>query len=47
MRTTLQDKVQEYTNIYEQLYKSLKWKVSDTKTLMIVASMYVVNQKGV
>lgn len=45
MRTTLQNKVQEYTNIYEQLYKSLKWKVSDTKTLMIVASMYVVNQK--
>ncbi|MCM3601165.1 DUF4003 domain-containing protein [Robertmurraya korlensis] len=45
MRNTLQDKVNEYANIYEQLYKSLKWKVSDTRTLMLVASMYVVNQK--
>ncbi len=44
MTTTLQDKVDEYTNIYQQLYKSLKWKVSDSRTLMIVASMYVVNQ---
>lgn len=45
MRNTLQDKVHEYANIYEQLYKSLKWKVSDTRSLMMVASMYVVNQK--
>lgn len=45
MRNALHDKVNEYANIYEQLYKSLKWKVSDTRTLMMVASMYVVNQK--
>lgn len=45
MRHSLQNKVNEYASIYEQLYKSLKWKVSDTRTLMMVASMYVVNQK--
>jgi hypothetical protein len=45
MNHTLQNKVNEYANIYEQLYKSLKWKVSDSRTLMMVASMYVVNQK--
>lgn len=45
MKTSLQNKVDEYSNIYQQLYKSLKWKVSDSRTLMVAASMYVVNQK--
>ncbi|WP_456276671.1 DUF4003 family protein [Bacillus sp. AK128] len=45
LKTTLETKVQDYTNIYQQLYKALKWKVTDSRTLMMVASMYVVKQK--
>ncbi|WP_246944848.1 DUF4003 family protein [Bacillus pinisoli] len=45
MKTSLQNKVMEYTNIYEQLHKSLKWKVTDSRTLMMVSSLYVVNGK--
>lgn len=39
----LQKKVNQYKDIYAQLKRELKWKVSDQRTLMMVASMYVVN----
>ncbi|WP_418201441.1 DUF4003 family protein [Alkalihalobacterium sp. APHAB7] len=40
----LQQKVEQYIDGYKQLKSALKWKVSD-KTLMMVASIYVVNNK--
>lgn len=45
MNPTLQTKVDQYIEIYEQLYKTFKWKVTDPLSLMMIASMYVVNQK--
>lgn len=45
MKATLQTKVENYIEIYEQLYKTFKWKVMDPRSLMMIASMYVVNQK--
>lgn len=45
MMTVVQEKLDEYKHIYEQLKEKLRWKISDKRTLMIVASMYVVNDK--
>ncbi|MDN4525997.1 DUF4003 family protein [Fictibacillus fluitans] len=42
----LEQKLQDYRDTYEQLKGALKWKVSDQRTLMMVASMYVVNNKS-
>ncbi|GAA0315213.1 DUF4003 domain-containing protein [Bacillus carboniphilus] len=41
----LQTKVDEYIDIYGQLRKKLRWKVADQRTLMLIASMYVVKNK--
>ncbi|MFC6601345.1 hypothetical protein ACFQDF_05850 [Ectobacillus funiculus] len=43
--TVVQEKLAEYKHIYEQLKEKLRWKINDKRTLMIVASMYVVNDK--
>jgi hypothetical protein len=43
---TLQKKVDQYKDIYAQLKGELKWKVADQRTLMMVASMYVVNGRS-
>ena len=42
---SLQERVDQYQDIYHQLKKDLKWKVSDKRMLMMIASMYVTNQK--
>ncbi|HWO98330.1 MAG TPA: DUF4003 domain-containing protein [Bacillus sp. (in: firmicutes)] len=39
----LRKKVDQYKDIYVQLKRELKWKVSDQRTLMMIASMYAVN----
>lgn len=41
----LTHKFDTYKDIFVQLKDTLKWKVSDQRTLMMVASMYVVNKK--
>ncbi len=41
----LQAKVDSYKTLYAALKKQLKWKVSDPRALMLVASMYIVNGK--
>ncbi|NEY73536.1 DUF4003 domain-containing protein [Bacillus mesophilus] len=45
MNVTLANKVDQYTTVYLQLHKALKWKVTDSRTLMMAASLYVVKQK--
>lgn len=35
----------QYKDVYTQLKGALKWKVADPRTLMMVASMYVINKK--
>lgn len=42
----LKKKVNQYKDIYAQLKRELKWKVTDQRTLMMVASMYVVNDQS-
>jgi Protein of unknown function (DUF4003) len=39
-------KVKEYKDIYSQLKKRLRWKVSDSRSLMMVASLYITNKRG-
>jgi hypothetical protein len=39
------NKVETYKDIYADLKKSLRWKVSDTRSLMMIASLYVMNNK--
>ncbi|MBM7649884.1 hypothetical protein JOC78_002868 [Bacillus ectoiniformans] len=39
------DKVEKYKEIYTQLKKKLRWKVSDSRTLMMVASLYVTTNR--
>lgn len=36
-------KIEKYKEIFSLLKKDLKWKVADQRTLMIIASMYVLN----
>lgn len=42
---SLEDKVDQFLSIYTELKKALKWKVSDKKMIMLVSSMYVVNNR--
>ncbi|WP_216829590.1 DUF4003 family protein [Alkalihalobacterium elongatum] len=44
LQEPLQQKMTQYIDGYHQLKKELKWRVSD-KTLMMIASIYVVNNK--
>ncbi|MDT9027090.1 DUF4003 family protein [Rossellomorea yichunensis] len=39
-------KVKEYREIYSKLKKRLRWKVSDSRSLMMVASLYVTNERA-
>lgn len=39
----LQQKMNQYKDIYAQLRSELKWKVTDQRTLMMAASVYAVN----
>ncbi|MFI8575608.1 hypothetical protein ACIGEL_07830 [Rossellomorea aquimaris] len=39
-------KVNEYKDIYSQLKKRLRWKVSDSRSLMMVPSLYVTNERA-
>lgn len=41
----LQQQIDEYKGIYQQLKEALKWKVSDKRTLMMISSMYVTNPR--
>jgi hypothetical protein len=34
--------VNDYTQIYSQLKKKLKWSVADERSLMLVSSLYVI-----
>ncbi|RFU67105.1 DUF4003 domain-containing protein [Peribacillus saganii] len=43
---TMQQKLADYKSIYAYLKEKLKWKVSDPRTLMMIASMYVVNNRS-
>jgi Protein of unknown function (DUF4003) len=39
------DMIETYKDIYADLKKNLRWKVSDTRSLMMIASLYVMNNK--
>ena len=39
-------KLNDYIKIYTLLKEELKWKVPDQRTLMLIASMYVINKKS-
>ncbi|WP_226672596.1 DUF4003 family protein [Rossellomorea aquimaris] len=39
-------KLEEYQDIYSQLKKRLRWKVLDSRSLMMVASLYVTNKRS-
>lgn len=41
----LEQKVDQFFSVYSDLKKALKWKVTDHKTMMLIASMYVVNKR--
>ena len=41
----MQEKLTSYTNNYNHLNDAIKWKVSDKKILMTIASMYTMNNK--
>lgn len=41
----LEQKIDQFLSIYKELKKALKWKVTDHKTTMLIASMYVVNKR--
>lgn len=45
INSSLEQKLSTYHDIYGQLKNALKWQVSDQRTLMMVASMYVMNGK--
>ncbi|MFB4165726.1 DUF4003 family protein [Alteribacillus sp. JSM 102045] len=38
-------KIKKFVEIYEKLKKEMKWKVTDKRILMTIASMYVMNDK--
>lgn len=38
-------KLEDYQEIYSKLKKRLRWKVSDSRSLMMVASLYVTNKR--
>ena len=42
---TLQQKVEDYKEIYTLLKNELRWRISDKRTMMLIASMYVVNDQ--
>ncbi|MGI2850616.1 DUF4003 domain-containing protein [Bacillus cytotoxicus] len=42
---TLQQKLEQYTSIYKQLKRELKWKTSDSRTGMMIAAMYTSSDK--
>ncbi|MFB1050714.1 DUF4003 family protein [Paraliobacillus sp. JSM ZJ581] len=42
---TLNEKITTFETIYKQLQDKLKWKVSDKRTLMVMASTYVLNHQ--
>ncbi|MFN7253408.1 MAG: DUF4003 family protein [Anaerobacillus sp.] len=46
MGFNLDEVVNEYAEIYGQLKKELKWKVSDERSLMLVASLYMMSKKS-
>jgi hypothetical protein len=39
------NKIETYKDIYGDLKKRLRWKVTDTRSLMMIASLYVLNNK--
>jgi hypothetical protein len=39
------NKIETYKDIYEDIKKSLSWKVTDTRSLMMIASLYVTSNK--
>jgi hypothetical protein len=39
------NRVETYKDIYAELKKRLRWKVTDTRSLMMIASLYVTNNK--
>ncbi|MEG9295438.1 DUF4003 family protein [Mangrovibacillus sp. Mu-81] len=39
------NKIETYKDIYAVIKKSLSWKVTDTRSLMMIASLYVTNNK--
>lgn len=41
----LQEKIDNYIERYDKLRKEMKWKVSDTRLLMAIASLYVLDDK--
>lgn len=41
----MQPYVNKYIEVYEELRKKMKWKVSDKKILMTIASLYAMNEK--
>lgn len=41
----LQQKIEQYKDVYSKVKDKLKWKVSDQRTLMMLASMYVINDQ--
>lgn len=41
----LQQKTSSYIHLFNDLKKSMKWKVTDTRILMAIASLYVMNNK--
>lgn len=41
----LQEKIDNYIERYDKLRKEMKWKVSDTRLLMAIASLYILDDK--
>ncbi|WP_421383708.1 DUF4003 family protein [Bacillus salacetis] len=39
------NKIERYKDIYSQMKSSLRWKVSDSRTFMMAASLYVTNER--
>ncbi|MDO6450128.1 DUF4003 family protein [Oceanobacillus profundus] len=39
------EKINQYKTVYNELYAAMKWKVSDSRTLMAIASIYVMSKK--
>ncbi|MFD3447170.1 DUF4003 domain-containing protein [Microbacteriaceae bacterium 4G12] len=42
---TSQQKLEQYTHIYEQMKKELKWQTGDSRTWMMIAAMYAGSDK--
>ncbi len=45
MASNINQIVNEYTNIFTQLKRKLTWKVADSRSLMLVSSLYVMKEK--